>query len=70
MGGGISGVLIAAVAFAITFAIVRRVVNMARKRKAAQLQSQALEGQSRQVRRAQERKNKGQARQTGTDATE
>ncbi|HSV54695.1 MAG TPA: hypothetical protein VLJ57_21405 [Burkholderiaceae bacterium] len=59
MGGGISGVLIAAVAFGMTFVAVRLAVNLVRKRKAAQARQQVLEGRSRQVRRAAERRKKG-----------
>ena len=58
MGGSISGLLVAAAAFGLTFAAVRLVVSFVRKRKAAQARQQELLSRSRQVRRAQERRNK------------
>lgn len=58
MVGGFASALVAALAFGITFAIVRWLANRARKRRMAKVQQQALEGRSRQVRRAQERQKK------------
>lgn len=59
MVGGFASALIAALAFGITFGIVRWLTHRARKRRFARDQAQALQGRSRQVRRAQERRKKG-----------
>lgn len=59
MVGGLASALVAVLAFGITFAIVRWLANRGRKRRLARVQAQALQGRSRQVRRAQERQKKG-----------
>ena len=58
MDSGIASALIAALAFAATFGIVRVVTRLRSKRKAVQQQAEVLKNQSRQVRRAQARRNK------------
>jgi cbb3-type cytochrome oxidase subunit 3 len=58
MVGGFASALVAALAFGITFGIVRWVTNRRRKQRMAQAERSAMQGRSRQVRRAQERRNK------------
>jgi hypothetical protein len=57
MGASLSSILVALVAFAITFGIVKLVTTVLRKRRAAEALQHAAQNQSRQVRRAQERRN-------------
>jgi hypothetical protein len=57
MGASLSSILVALVAFAITFGVVKLVTTVLRKRRAAEALKQAVQNQSRQVRRAQERRN-------------
>ena len=52
------GVLIAVAGFAVAFVVARWVSTAVRKRRQAAEAAQALHGQSRQVRRAQARRNK------------
>jgi hypothetical protein len=58
MIGGITGAVVALLAFGLTFAVVRLVVNSRRKRRIAQARKEALHNQSRQVRRAEARRHK------------
>lgn len=55
MEGNITGMLIAAAAFALTFGVARTIVRWRNRRQAERDREQALRSQSRQVRRAQER---------------
>ena len=57
MGANLSSILVALVAFAITFGIVKVVTTYLRKRRTAEALKQAAQNRSRQVRRAQERRN-------------
>jgi hypothetical protein len=57
MGANLSSILVALVAFAVTFGIVKVVTTYLRKRRAAEALKQAAQNRSRQVRRAQERRN-------------
>ena len=54
----LSGVLVAAAGFAIAFGIARTIAVVLRKRRQASDEAAALASSSRQVRRAQARKNK------------
>lgn len=58
MVGGLASALVAALAFGVTFTIVRWLANRGRQRRLARAREQALQGRSRQVRRAQERQKK------------
>ena len=55
----VSGVVVAAVSFAIAFGIARVIAAVSRKRRQARDEATAQVSSSRQVRRAQARKNKG-----------
>jgi len=59
MDVSLTGVAVAALAFAVTFGIVRVVVSWVNKRRRDRSEAQALRQQSRQVRRALARKHKG-----------
>lgn len=55
MEGNLAGMLIAALAFALTFGVARTIMRWRSRRQAQRDRTQALRSQSRQVRRAQER---------------
>jgi type II secretory pathway pseudopilin PulG len=61
MDGNFIGMLVAAGAFGITFALVRIVTTRRRRQRAEQARAQALQGASRQVRRAHARRASGRA---------
>lgn len=58
MSGNVAGMLVAALAFGVTFLIVRVLAGHWRKRRAEHARTEAAKGQSRQVRRAEERRAK------------
>lgn len=52
------GTLVAVAGFAVTFLLAKAISSTLRKRRAARAQAEVLRTQSRQVRRAKERRNK------------
>lgn len=58
MDGNAIGSLVALAGFAVTFLLARTLSSALRKRREARAKAEALRTQSRQVRRAQERRNK------------
>ncbi len=56
MGGNAMGTLVAVAGFAVTFLLARTLSSALRKRREARAKAEALRTQSRQVRRAQERR--------------
>ncbi len=58
MDGNAIGTLVAVAGFTVTFLLAKAISSALRKRREARAQAEALRTQSRQVRRAHERRNK------------